>query len=276
MAEDAFSVEWPAGGAAHSTLTIPLRSGDRPEQLECSAQGLLEAGYDQLSGRLEDLQQAYRNLQRLADAIRKSQQPSDHLAASAQPDSGRPTDIAGAFKDMEWRDVWFLCANLLPQGGPVGWPAAHHKTICARRLIEQPDGDLIICDLARKSQVRLSDRLEVTAWILGGTRVLLGADGADGHYAAPRPAAAALARIFEVVWEAAVPVPSGDQPAELTRAQWRVLRLLGLGLDDLAMAQVTRTSVRTIHCHVAAVLAALDARTRLAAGVSAAARGWLG
>ena len=237
---------------------------------------LVENEYHRVSRRLEDLQQVYRNLQDLAGAARTGQRPLGHVAAREQPDTTKTPGVASAFDDMEWRDVWFLCASPLPQTGPAGWPAPHHKTICARRLVEQPDGDLVICDLARKSQIRLCDRLEATAWIMGSEQVLLGPDGINDQHVASRHVAGALARIFEALWEDAVPVSCGDRPQELTKAQWRVLRLLALGLDDLAMAQVTGTTVRTVRSHVVAVLAALDAPTRLAAGVGAAARGWLG
>lgn len=237
---------------------------------------LLVDEYHRVSGRLKDLHQVYRNLQDLAGAQRTGQRSPGHAAVREQPGTVKAPGLPRAFDDVEWQDVWFLCASPLPQTGPVGWPAPHHKTICARRLVEQPDGDLVICDLARKSQIRVCDRLEVTAWIMGGEQVLLGPDGINDQQAAPRHVAGALARIFEALWEDAVPVSGGDQPEGLTKAQWRILRLLALGLDDLAMARVTGTTIRTVRSHADAVLAALDAPTRLAAGVEATARGWLG
>ncbi|MDQ7908256.1 hypothetical protein RB614_27390 [Phytohabitans sp. ZYX-F-186] len=65
------------------------------------------------------------------------------------------------------------------------------------------------------------------------------------------------------------------RPAELTGAQWRILRLMTMGMSDVALSSATGATVKTVRRHVTAVLLVLGARTRFAGGVEAARRGWL-
>lgn len=64
-------------------------------------------------------------------------------------------------------------------------------------------------------------------------------------------------------------------PGGLTTAQWRIFRLVAVGLDDAAIARATGTAIKIVRAPIAAILMALEAPTRFAAGAKASARGWL-
>ena len=160
----------------------------------------------------------------------------------------------------------------------AGLPRPHRRTICARRVVEEPGGDLAVQSLARDSQVRVGGCLDVSMWIVDGKHVIFGPmlpGFSDAAYIRSPHIAGALHHIFCMLWEKSVPVLPSKPPGGLTKAQWRVLRLLAVGLDDIAAARVTGTTVKTVRAHVAALMVALDAPTRIAAGAEAAARGWL-
>lgn len=87
--------------------------------------------------------------------------------------------------------------------------------------------------------------------------------------------ATGLRQQFELAWERAIALSDGPISDTLTPAQRQVLQLMAAGMDDAGVARKTGTSIRTVRAHVAAIMNTLGARTRLAAGVEAARRGWL-
>ena len=84
----------------------------------------------------------------------------------------------------------------------------------------------------------------------------------------------ALIALFEAYWGRAHPM-GGAGASELSRAEARVLELLGAGFKDEAIARNLRTSMRTVGRRVERILAHLDAATRFQAGAQAARRNWL-
>ncbi|MFE6664424.1 LuxR C-terminal-related transcriptional regulator [Streptomyces sp. NPDC057697] len=88
---------------------------------------------------------------------------------------------------------------------------------------------------------------------------------------------AALCALFESTWATATPL--GDTPAaaenDLTSQQAEMLKLLGDGLTDEAIAHRFGISPRTARRIAAELMDRLDARSRFQAGVHAAQRGWL-
>ncbi|MEU5941178.1 helix-turn-helix domain-containing protein [Micromonospora sp. NPDC047548] len=86
----------------------------------------------------------------------------------------------------------------------------------------------------------------------------------------------ALAKLFELLWTQATPLPVWD-PEEPTPVghdiDRRLLGLLATGLKDEAIARELGISVRTLGRRSSALLAALGARTRFQAGLQAARRG---
>ncbi|GAA1446416.1 helix-turn-helix domain-containing protein [Nocardiopsis tropica] len=89
----------------------------------------------------------------------------------------------------------------------------------------------------------------------------------------------ALCALFEAVWENAVPLlKTGTRERDergLTPQGAEVLRLLGQGLTDEAVAKRLGVSPRTARRMAADLLELLGARSRFQAGARAVARGWL-
>lgn len=87
----------------------------------------------------------------------------------------------------------------------------------------------------------------------------------------------ALVALFEAYWERAFPVAGGAtaRPAELTDKDVEVLRLLGTGLKDEAIARQLGISMRTVRRRVLRMMDLLHASTRFQAGAQAMRRGWL-
>jgi DNA-binding NarL/FixJ family response regulator len=70
---------------------------------------------------------------------------------------------------------------------------------------------------------------------------------------------------------ALIPVRQPDLPA----AQREILAQLAVGKTDAAIAAERGQSVRTVRRHISEIMAALQVRSRFAAGVAAVRRGWL-
>ncbi|SOF02418.1 Sugar-specific transcriptional regulator TrmB [Streptomyces sp. OV198] len=98
---------------------------------------------------------------------------------------------------------------------------------------------------------------------------------------------AALAALFERVWDQAVPaflgaghdrpVPAGGAPTPRPDERTReVLRLMATGMKDDSIARALGISRRTVQKHVSDAGTALGAKTRFQIGLLAAERGWLG
>ncbi|HEY1175255.1 MAG TPA: helix-turn-helix transcriptional regulator [Phytomonospora sp.] len=94
----------------------------------------------------------------------------------------------------------------------------------------------------------------------------------DSHLVAP------LAALHEYCWltaSEAADVPSSVPDARLTEQQRMVLRLLGTGAKDDAIARALGVSTRTVTRIVGELTALLGAGSRFQAGVRAARVGWL-
>jgi DNA-binding CsgD family transcriptional regulator len=142
---------------------------------------------------------------------------------------------------------------------PALQPAAvAHRTICQREALP---GD---------ADVRVVESVPVFLRV-ADERALVVANRDGGVVIRSPWLAIGLRQLFDQLWNGA----SVAKPTGLTPARWRVLRLMAAGMDDAAVATSTGTSIRTVRAHVAALMHALGVRTRLAAGVEAARRGWL-
>ncbi|MGW2088306.1 helix-turn-helix domain-containing protein [Streptomyces sp. NPDC001880] len=89
----------------------------------------------------------------------------------------------------------------------------------------------------------------------------------------------ALCALFETIWKNAAPLvevsPRERDERGLTPKEGEVLRLLGQGLTDEAVAKRLGVSPRTARRMAADLLDMLGARSRFQAGAQAVARGWL-
>ncbi|MEV1066110.1 LuxR C-terminal-related transcriptional regulator [Streptomyces sp. NPDC050263] len=139
-------------------------------------------------------------------------------------------------------------------------------------------------------EFRLSSRLPVKLVLFDRTAALLPLYDdrpSAGSLEVRSPAlVGALAALFEVIWEHAVPVslesrqdwPAPRQTRETTRIDERtqaILDLMATGMKDDAIARVLDISRRTVQKHVSEAGSALGARTRFQIALRAAERGWL-
>lgn len=129
--------------------------------------------------------------------------------------------------------------------------------------------------------VRVIDRAPCGLMIVDGRLGFVAAGPAgDGAIAVGRsPLLDALTELFEMVWEAALPVPTaGAQRATAGPADpddRRILSLLAAGLTDAAIGAQVGLSARTVRRRVSGLMRELRARSRFEAGVKAKDRGWL-
>ncbi|MEV4082330.1 helix-turn-helix domain-containing protein [Nonomuraea fuscirosea] len=86
----------------------------------------------------------------------------------------------------------------------------------------------------------------------------------------------ALVTLFEVLWRAALPLPSAPSTGHPELPDPELFTLLAAGLKDEAVARQLGVSLRTIHRRVSELMDLLGARTRFQAGLLAARRGWPG
>lgn len=90
-------------------------------------------------------------------------------------------------------------------------------------------------------------------------------------------AVAGLVALFEQVWAGAAPLGASPERDEqgLSRQEQELLRLLAEGLTDAAASVKLGLSLRTVRRMMADLMERLDARSRFAAGLRSAERGWL-
>ncbi|MCP2323844.1 sugar-specific transcriptional regulator TrmB/DNA-binding CsgD family transcriptional regulator [Hamadaea flava] len=82
----------------------------------------------------------------------------------------------------------------------------------------------------------------------------------------------ALIRLFDLLWNVAVPVFDSDSTDSST-PEGELLMLLAAGLKDEAVARQLGISVRTVHRRTSELMDRLGARTRFQAGLAAARQG---
>lgn len=89
----------------------------------------------------------------------------------------------------------------------------------------------------------------------------------------------ALAGLFEVLWDLAVPVfprgVTGVESGSRVEEEQHLIALLTAGMPDEAIARELRTSYRTLQRRVRTLMETCHATTRFQLGVQAERRGWL-
>lgn len=107
-----------------------------------------------------------------------------------------------------------------------------------------------------------------------------GANADAAYLVHPSSLLDAFSELFEVLWERAVPLnrPTGDDSAaagQLSDEDTDLIGLLAAGATDETIARTLGWSVRTVHRHVHAIMAAVGAETRFQIGMEAVRRGWV-
>ncbi len=154
----------------------------------------------------------------------------------------------------------------------VLWDLGWDPTVALERLAELGRGSLpVVALVPHESYV-------AEAWTAGARGLLLRESDAASLIAALQAIAQGLAVLDPVLAAAALPdrAPAPAQPlAELTPRELEVLRLLGEGLPNKAIAQRLGISDHTVKFHVNALLNKLGAQSRTDAVVRATRLGLL-
>jgi DNA-binding CsgD family transcriptional regulator len=189
---------------------------------------------------------------------------------SAEPGGWRPRSAIPHDTDDDGFDGRPLRVRLLygPGGAPAhlatGWPAG--ALVEARYLpIRLPA--MAIYPGAAACTPRTGTKVTPTT----------GAEVTRAQVVREPAALAALANIFDAVWESlappedTTPQPARSQPSPTERD---VLRLLAAGLDHDAIAHTLHISVRTVRRRISSIHIRLGATSPFQAGLEAARRGW--
>lgn len=161
----------------------------------------------------------------------------------------------------------------LLRGGITG------RTIYERDSMGQPGAlpgieALVLAGLRARTAPSLPMKLYLADSKLAIVRIERSAD--DGEYAMIVGASKlldAIGRLFDVLWERALPLrPELSRAGHPEHDGRQLLGLLLAGLTDEAIARQLGVSHRTVERRIAALFASLGARTRFQAGVQAALR----
>ena len=85
----------------------------------------------------------------------------------------------------------------------------------------------------------------------------------------------AMVALFEAYWRDGRPIPGDNPTDEYSPMDKTILRLLASGAKDEAVARQLGVSVRTVRRAIATLMERLNADSRFALGIHAAARGLL-
>lgn len=145
-------------------------------------------------------------------------------------------------------------------------------------LLDHPQGRRWLREWAEAGEdQRICLRPPSDLVVFGSTAVMAArawGDAGSGHVLVRDPMLVqAFTHLFDLVFERGLPVPTeqqgaGDDP--------ELLRLLGRGLKDEAIARYLGCSLRTVRRRVAALMARHGAQTRFQLGAAAAAAGAVG
>jgi DNA-binding transcriptional ArsR family regulator len=144
-----------------------------------------------------------------------------------------------------------------------------------RALHEAPDALRLRVD--EGEEVRLIDDLPTRLFVIGSTHAVV--PEPLGYADSPRllvrqgSLVAALALLFELYWEKAVPVSELSEPHDAERSF--LVRQLQAGAKDEQIARIMGISLRTVRRRISQLMIDLGADTRFQAGAEAARRGWL-
>jgi DNA-binding NarL/FixJ family response regulator len=151
----------------------------------------------------------------------------------------------------------------------------------------QPDDAVYAAAAEQGANVRLIDDAGVDVTVVDRRFGILqpaSSSAAAGGLLIRAPDLTGLATaLFDQLWRAAEPAPrspaagapAGVEPGAPSEQERLLLRLLGDGVKDEAVARALGVSVRTVRRMIADLMRRLGARSRFQAGVLAIQRGWL-
>lgn len=220
--------------------------------------------YREIVERQQALHCAVADLDRLRDAARfRGPAVGDQVVRVLTADEARQEAraLAGArheLLDVLAAEAW---ASMLT-GGPPRWRVMRHRDA----LWSGVSGAEIRVVESAPVNLRIADEHAILVVPVAGP----GALSIRSTWLAT-----GLRQLFDLAWERAVGLDDDALPPDLTPIRRQVLQLMATGMDDTSIARSTNLGIRTVRAHIAAIMTTLDARTRLAAGVEAARRGWL-
>lgn len=198
---------------------------------------------------------------------------------------GNPLELLTALIDQSRGDLLFLRPDTwqMPResaisqvvGRAVSSGRRSRAVYPIRAFHEAPEALRLRVD--EGEEVRLIDDLPTRLMVIGTTHAVV--PEPLGYADSPRllvrqgSLVAALALLFELYWEKAVPVSELSDPLAVERAF--LLRQLQAGAQDEQIARTMGVSLRTVRRRISQLMIELGADTRFQAGAEAARRGWL-
>ncbi|MEU9508439.1 helix-turn-helix domain-containing protein [Micromonospora sp. NPDC048170] len=163
------------------------------------------------------------------------------------------------------------------------------RTIYDRSFLDHPGSLTVVEDLIRAGQqARVLTQVPVCLYLVDDRLAVVPVPGRPAGQGDAviivRPSALldALIKLFDGLWQRALPLPSPTNPQPLEHRSFaatghqRLVTLLLSGLTDEAIARQLGLSHRTVQRRIAALMADLGAHTRFQAGAQAALRGFRG
>lgn len=162
------------------------------------------------------------------------------------------------------------------------------RCVYDRSVFDQPDQARLLLDaVAGGEQARVMSGVPMKLFIIDGQQALLALEK-DGDVVRsavvihPSSLLEALRRLFESLWQRAVPITQpgvrtegANGPESPSEHDAVLLTLLATGLTDEAIARQLDVSQRTVQRYIRGLMDRLGADTRFQAGLQAARRGWL-
>ncbi|MDF9717935.1 helix-turn-helix domain-containing protein [Nocardioides sp. ChNu-153] len=241
----------------------------------------------------ERMRVAARRVEQLAAAVPFVAPPAPEVSADGTPLSGaRVEGVSAPHLMARWieessGELMFLRPDQWRTRQPAALADALAEAIAAgrtaraiypaRALEEAPE---TLAERARMGeQIRVLAQVPTRLFVVPGTHALV---PYMPGYASPRLLVVRerglvlmLARLFEQLWERALPVPDLDLRGARDKGRRLLLQLLATGAGDEQIARSLGVSLRTVRRRVADLLIELGADSRFQAGVEAARRGWL-
>ncbi|GAA1996164.1 hypothetical protein JL107_07205 [Nakamurella flavida] len=185
----------------------------------------------------------------------------------------RCTLPGGPYPDDFLREHWEDDQALLRRGVAL-------RSLCGLAAVQAPEGLRYFAEWAATGvQVRTTGRPMQRMIVVDAEAAVIpavvDADGGPALLVREPAMVDSLIRQFDALWDSAH-VIGDDSPQALRVTEIReILQLLSEGLTDEAVARRLRLSHRTVQRRVGAAMALMGTSSRFAAGVRAAALGWL-
>ncbi|KRV50446.1 hypothetical protein AQ490_15275 [Wenjunlia vitaminophila] len=281
------------GRALDGLTSHGLVSRDEPDGRRVAAQPPDTAGEVLLLHRMQELMTARAAMMRLADEYHAStreqrgQLPVEYTPKAAVPQRVEQIQRGARREVLHFDTPPYSSVDNRIQVEQLA-AGVSYRTVYDRHAIDYPGAmERIDQCIEAGEQARVIARIPMKVMIVDRELAILPALGGIGTWPGatvivqPSPLLDALIELFERVWVDSVPLDlgagiEGVRPAELDKADVRLLTLLLSGLTDEAVARHLGVGRRTVLRRARSLMDRAGVATRMQLGWYAARRGWIG